>query len=315
MRGWLASAFALLALGTVAFGLPATAAGDEGPSNDVWQQVEGTPPSDHAGNRADVAPKRFKAYRLNRARIRALLGQAPRERARGRTRGLVIALPAPSGRLQRFELVESPVVEAGLAAAHPEIKTFSGTGIDDPDATLRADVTPIGFHPLVRSPKGSWYVDPYYHLDDSVYASYYTKDVPPDEAGTFVERDGDAEAVAADAAAADVPVGPEVTLRTYRLALLSDPSYATFFGGPANVTAAKVTLINRVDQIYEDETAIRLVLIADTEKTNLNTAADATGANGPCGAAPCFTAATLASCGSGQGLGRNRIVLGQLVGA
>ena len=62
-------------------------------------------------------------------------------------------------------------------------------------------------------------------------------------------------------------------LRTYRLALVTDPTYATYFGGPANVTAAKVALMNRVDQIYEDETAIRLVLIADTDKLNLNTAA------------------------------------------
>ena len=77
-----------------------------------------------------------------------------------------------------------------------------------------------------------------------------------------------------------MPTGPSVTLRTYRLALVTDPTYSTYFGA-ANVTAAKVTLMNRVDQIYEDETAIRLVLIADNDKLNLNTAADVTGANGP----------------------------------
>src|SRR5207249_3990596 len=81
-----------------------------------------------------------------------------------------------------------------------------------------------------------------------------------------------------------------------------------------NVTAAKVTLVNRVAQIYEDETAIRLVLINDTDKTNLNTLDLATGPNGPCGAAPCYTAAQLASCG-GATLNRTNIVLGQLVGA
>ena len=35
--------------------------------------------------------------------------------------------------------------------------------------------------------------------------------------------------------------------------------------------------MNRVNQIYEDETAIRLVLIADNDKLNLNTAAQTTG--------------------------------------
>src|SRR3954471_23069054 len=72
--------------------------------------------------------------------------------------------------------------------------------------------------------------------------------------------------------------------------------------------------MNRVDQIYEDQTAIRLVLIGDTDKTNLDTAALATDPNGPCGAAACYTAAQLSTCGSGT-LGRNRIVLGQMIGA
>ena len=44
--------------------------------------------------------------------------------------------------------------------------------------------------------------------------------------------------------------------------------------------------MNRVDQIYEDETAIRMVLIADNDKLNLNTAAhDDRRRTGPCGAA------------------------------
>ena len=72
--------------------------------------------------------------------------------------------------------------------------------------------------------------------------------------------------------------------------------------------------MNRVNQVYEDETAIRLVLIDDTDKTNLNTPALATEPNGPCGAAACFTAAQLSGC-AGATLNRNRIVLGQLVGA
>ena len=72
--------------------------------------------------------------------------------------------------------------------------------------------------------------------------------------------------------------------------------------------------MNRVNQIYETESAIRMVLIADTDKLNLNTAALATGANGPCGAAACYTAGHELGCGGGM-LDRNRIVAGQIVGA
>ncbi|HEX6683545.1 MAG TPA: M12 family metallo-peptidase, partial [Candidatus Limnocylindrales bacterium] len=255
------------------------------------------------GQRADIAARRLAAYTLDRAGMKALLGGAR----------VVVGLPTPSGGFQRFALTDSPVMEAGLAARHPEIKTYSGRGIDDPAATIRADLTPLGFHASVRSPRGSWYIDPYYHQDQSVYAVYYGRDMS-NAHGVFEERE-DVEETAHELAGAiaEVPAGPAVTLRTYRLALVTDPSYATYFGID-NVTAAKVTLMNRVNQVYEDETAIRLVLITDTDKTNLNTAALATEANGPCGASPCFTPAQLAGC-SGGTLNRNRIVLGQLVGA
>ena len=48
----------------------------------------------------------------------------------------------------------------------------------------------------------------------------------------------------------------------YRLALTSDPSYAAYFG-TANVLAEKVTLINRVNQIYNDDLATELRLVND----------------------------------------------------
>ena len=58
----------------------------------------------------------------------------------------------------------------------------------------------------------------------------------------------------------------------------------TYFG-TENVLAEKVTLMNRVNQIYNDDLAVRMVLIDDTDKLNLDTAAKATEPNGPCGSA------------------------------
>ena len=262
-----------------------------------------------------LRPDRFQRWTLDRDAYAAqLTAAAPAVRT--------VSLPGPDGGLQRFAVQAATVMEPGLAALHPEISTWAGRGIDDPAATVRMDLGSLGLHASVRSPGGAWYVDPYYTRDRGVYLSYWGHDLTTSPHGTFTEQDGSAlagaEAALGDAAPA-VPAlpagGPSVgsVLRTYRVALLSDPSYAAYFGSE-NVTAAKVALLNRVDQIYEDDLSIRLVLINATDKLNLDTAAKATGADGPCGAAACFLPGTLSSC-TLQALLRNSKVLGRLVGA
>jgi hypothetical protein len=348
-----------------------------------------------SGKTPALALKRFRGAVLDLAGMQSLTAGAPSERStRANASPLTIALPHPDGGYQRFTLVESSIMEPGLAEKHPDIKTYRGQGIDDPSATLRMDITPLGLHASVRSPNGGFYVDPYYHLDTSVYASYGRADLinqhgplvegsapeaqlslsrsfykegdavevrgsgfaPGASVSLSVRGEDDAATLQSASATADKNGAIAVTLpggavrtgafevsatsggqagvvpfqvvaaaeaanavaggmvRSYRLALVTDPTYASYFGGGANVTAAKVTLINRVTQVYEDETSIRLVLIDGTDALNLDTAAQMTGLNGPCGGAACFTETQASGCGSST-LTRNRIVTGLLAGA
>ncbi|MCV2362241.1 M12 family metallo-peptidase [Paucibacter sp. DJ1R-11] len=366
------------------------------PTGAFWQDAKlGKAKVSAKGAVPYVQPTKFRATTLDRNGMAAFAAGAPLERtAAGQLSPLTISLPHPDGGFQRFTLVESPVMEQALADKHPEIKTYAGRGIDDPKATVRMDMTPHGLHASVRTPKGNWYIDPYFHQDDSVYASYHSRDLPKpnsslrepllneahidltrgfyhaadavevrgfgfvpgatvtitvrnpetdtsarqtvttvaDQDGTVstsVQADPSRNLGAYEVSASDgnttasaayhvvddsqSPTAASGTqLRTYRLALLSDPGYANFHGA-ANVTAAKVTLINRVTQVYEDETAIRLVLVANNDALNLNTAAQFSQADGPCGGTACFPTASV-SC-SGTTLTRTRQVIGLLVGA
>ena len=153
----------------------------------------------------------------------------------------VVALPRPDGTFQRFALRPSAIMAPGLARRHPEIHTWAGHGIDDPSASIHVDLSRIGFHASIRSAHGAWYIDPYYR-DSQRRTSATSPRQVADPHGTFVERGplGHAPATLPSARRR----GDQ--LRTYRLALLTDPAYATYFGGAANVTAAKVALINRV---------------------------------------------------------------------
>jgi hypothetical protein len=386
----LAVAGVLLALGASG-AIAQSGNGPDKPGREHWKQLGTKLPPAKSGERPDVATTRAEAVELDRGGLASMLAGAP-DSAGGDQ--LVVSLPDPTGGFQRFKLHRSSIMSPELAAQHPDITTYAGVGVDDPTATIHADLSPLGFHASVRSPGGAWYIDPYFHLDQSVYASYYGRNVK-DDTEPFVERDadsaelsldegyyhaadtvtvrgsgfesdasvtitisdpeehfatrtqtatadntgsfaatfvadpdgnlethivtataGDSEAstsyqvVRDDDPTSDPPTGD--VLRTYRLALITDPGYATFFGGSANVTAAKVALMNRVDQVYEDDLSIRMQLVANNDLLNLDTWGQATAPNGPCGAAACFTQAQVTGCSSTT---RARFVIGQIIGA
>jgi hypothetical protein len=270
-----------------------------------------------------VNPSRYTAYSADLAVLRSTLGAATA------TRPTTVTVPAPDGTDVDFSVVEDSVMEPALQARHPEIRTYAGTALDTSGRSIRLDVTPLGFHASVRSTTGarSWFVDPAYdRRGTTAHLSYYRAAVPRSPEG-LVEKDLADTVKEAAAGSGDQRLGAAgaaVVRKTYRLAFVTDPTYAAYFGS-ANVFAAKTTLINRVDQVYNDDMAIKFVLIDDTDtKLNLDTNAKAILPNGPCGASACYSSDTFYADGTaddvpdgcdGSLLTRNEFVLGQLVGA
>jgi hypothetical protein len=273
------------------------------------------------GPRVRVRPDRYSAVRIDVPRVRSRLRDVPRVGSGKGSR--VFRVPTPAGSTERFAIQRTTVMQPRLAAAHPGITTYAGRSLDHVGTSVALDVTPLGFHAAVRGPQGqrAWFVDPAFdRRGTTLHLSYYGGEV---DRGlhSFVER----EAPQLERARADRVAGSSrapgrlVDQRAYRLALVSDPTYAAYFG-TENVLAEKVTLINRVNQIYNQDLAISLRLINATDKLNLDTDAEAVGPNGPCGAHPCFDPGTATTEGQLDyctigGLLRNRTVLSQLVGA
>ena len=138
---------AVLAAGLVAVLAGTTLPGISGavsPADDApFSRLTGFEPT---GADVRIRPSAYAASRVDRAALSAALPAAGGS--------AVVSLPDPRGRLQRFRVQPTTLMESELAAAHPEIRTFAGRGLDDPRATVALDLTPMGFHASVRGPAG-----------------------------------------------------------------------------------------------------------------------------------------------------------------
>ena len=222
-----------------------------------------------------VRPFRFDA-RLFAAAMRAVPSEAANEVG---TPSALLELPHPDGGLERFRVIESPVMAPELAAKFPEIRTYRGQGVDDPSASVRFEVSPRGFSAMVLSAAGAWYVDPWTRGVVDVVGSYHRRDALRGDGSPFECQNpgapGDADGPGAHEATTDLgptpfplaSVGP--TLRTYRLALATTGEYSVAVCGSkattACVAAELVVAVNRVTGIYEREVAVRMTLVANND--------------------------------------------------
>jgi len=240
----------------------------------LWQEVAESSlqgmrfPAQTGPVRRGPTPEKYRTFTMNRTALAGVLARAPREFIQTMEQANVrIDLPLPEGGFGRFLVLESPIMEPGLAAKFPQIKTYLVQGLDDPTATGRLDWTPAGFRGSILSSKGRFFIDPYWQNSDAGSIAYYTAQAgsPKDfRCGVQGSSQRTQKAYRANSAR---PTG--ATLRIYRLALAATGEYTAAVSGttPGTVNqalAAMVTTINRVNSVYERDFSIRLSLINNT---------------------------------------------------
>ncbi len=226
-----------------------------------WREVSTIPVS---GERLTV-PSSYRALNLDLNLLQQYLNTAKAEPSQTANlkNGLMLELPMPDGSFERFSIFQYNVMHPDLAAKFPQIKTYTGQGIDDVTATIKLDVTQFGFHAMIRSSKGDVYIDPYNQNTVNYYMSYERKNLI---------RQNSFECLLADETAMEIQNANGNTvqrtngtqLRTYRLALACTGEYAAFYGGTVSgAMAGMATTMNRVNGVYESELSIRMVMVAN----------------------------------------------------
>lgn len=210
-----------------------------------------------------IVPDNYRTVRADLLALRTELSSVPPERS-DRTPA-IISLPMPDGRTATFSAVEYSMMDPGLSSKYPDIRTYLIQGISDPYASGTMDITVHGFHAMILSPKGDYFIDPYSANETEHYISYYKTALANRHSFECLtdEIASDLSPVAPTYRGAIV-CGPE--LRTYRLAMAATGEYTTFHGGTVSQgLAAIVTAMNRVNGVYIKDLCIRMTLIANND--------------------------------------------------
>ena len=222
------------------------------------------------GGERRIVPQKYRTAQLDVAALQSFLQKAPVQSATMKPEALpVLALPLPDGQTGRFRLVESSVMEDELQDKYPDIRCYTGIGIDDPTALLKCDFTPWGFHAMILSDRSSAiFIDPYAHGDRDFYTVYYKKDYQRNDPNALFTCGTDTENMT------ELKKGPahnpdfqsDCKLRSYRLALACTGEYAAFHGGTKPlVLAAMNTTMNRVNGVYQRDLAVTMKLVAKND--------------------------------------------------
>jgi len=260
---------------SLSFGLKAQSNNDK-----FWSPVSES--AIQQSGKRQIVPQKYLAFQLNGNDLKTQLLSAPHENVvKINESACIITLPVPNGTFQKFRVVESPIMEPALAAQYPDMKTYSIKGIDDVYANGKLDWNEFGFHGMVRSINGDFFIDPYCLQNVKDYITYYTADFAKDpsqmlpEVGVIENTDKkttDASPKKKGESEAKLNSAPPATcvgaqLRKYRLAVACTGEYAVAATGSTTPTVAQtlakiVTSVNRVTGVYETEVAVRLILVA-----------------------------------------------------
>jgi len=231
----------------------------------LWSEGSRKTTSEIFENKSSINIPRIFSLDING--LKNVLAKAPKRLAVGEKSQVIISFPNSEGKMENFKVKENSNFDPALAAKYPDIKSYVGTGLEDPNSTVYFSISPLGLSSMeIYGDKSAVFIEPY-TKDLSTYVVYKKSD-KKDDLSKFECSviDVAQKGVANTSNLAARPNADDAVLRTFRLALSCTGEYTTYFGGTkANALAAMNNTMTRVNGVFEKDFAARMVLIANND--------------------------------------------------
>ena len=174
-----------------------------------------------------------------------------------------IEIPNKKGELERFKIHEFSNFEPALQAQFPEIRSYSGVGLTDKNASIYFSLSPKGIQTMIlRSDTTTEFIERFsdsqdiYELFDSNNRKKGNLPLSCATADVLLNKQLVAKTVASS-------ITTNGVYKTLRLALACTGEYTAYFGGITQALAAMNATLTRVNGIFNRDLALHLNLIAN----------------------------------------------------
>lgn len=189
---------------------------------------------------------------------------------------LVLSVPLSETTSEKFAIKRSNTLSKELKVKFPEIRSYLGSSVINPQKTIRLDVNSTGYHAMIIENGQRMFIDPVENGDSRVLI-YNASDLKISSSKSIFTYKEPADVIKfRPEVLRDKKILPKRrltngTLRTYRLAALCTAQYSSVVGGGSPTKSKSIsaisTTINRINEIYTRELGVELVLVANTDAT------------------------------------------------
>ena len=265
-----------------------------------------------ANKRAISTPTLFD---LDVDKLKQIVSESPRKTTKLSKSAVTVSFPISESEFQNFSIYKTSNFSPELEAAHPEIATYYGESVDGKSAKIYFSISPLGLSSMqLRLGKEAVFVEPYDN-NNSTYVVYKKSD-------KGISKNKFECATSAKSSAEGLKMGKILSaddglLRTYRLALSCTGEYTQYFGGTkALALAAMNNTLTRVNGVFENDFAIRLVLIPEQENIIFTSSSTDPYSNATAGADGAWNTELMNVLhGTTYGIGDSKFDIGHLFGA
>ena len=244
--------------------------------NSSWKKIQRVKNTELLSN-LHLDENKVNIFELNIASLKQQVSSAELRTAKQINQKTIINLPTPNGDMEAFSLFEAPVFSPSLAKKFPNIKSYVGIGITNPNARLRMSVSPRGVQTMVTyTDKPTLFMQPV-SQGSNQYVLYKDRDKTNYENTFKCSTLAEFSAPLNKTSSIKINEGGanNQTLQKFRIAISTTGEYTAYYGGTvAGALAGINATLNRVNEIFETDMAVTFELVDATQLIYTDSATD-----------------------------------------